>query len=168
MRRERPEWRKKTDATLLFFTRPEGVARGDIAGQKHGRREERTWNQYLTSVELKWSRTDSVVATSLFCFILYKKKKRHRDQDPCSGPWSRSLVQDPLPGALSRSLVQEPLPGPWSRSLVSLCLRLRRALAVGAEPKTPNEVTRRPACCRSWTGRWRRPAGRTWGSCSPA
>lgn len=25
----------------------------------------------------------------------------------------------------------------------------------------------RPACCRSWTGRWRRPAGRTAGSCNP-
>lgn len=27
--------------------------------------------------------------------------------------------------------------------------------------------TRRPACCRSWTGQWQRPAARTTGSCNP-
>lgn len=33
----------------------------------------------------------------------------------------------------------------------------------GASERPPG-FTRRPACCRNWTARWRRPAGRTWGS----
>ena len=28
-------------------------------------------------------------------------------------------------------------------------------------------ATRRPACCRSWTGQWQRPAAHTTGSCNP-
>lgn len=114
---------KKTDARLLFFTRPEGVARGDIAGQKHGSQEERTWNQYLTSVELKWSSTDSVVATSLFVLYFTKKKAQRPGslfrtlvQEPSPGSFTRSLVEESCPGAFTRTLVQDPGPGALSRS----------------------------------------------------
>lgn len=58
------------------------VAPEETSLGRHNKGNNMIYSQYLTSFELKCSSTDSFVAVSLLCFILYKKKS-HGNQEPC-------------------------------------------------------------------------------------